>query len=383
MVIHVYVATVEQFCTLPGVDESLAVQLIKLRNRHGSLNMLLMSQVLGFWTENLMGHVDFNSEEELSTVRRTPLERLGLSEDMSMKSVATSQRSSNKTGGIPVSFMAQLDEMDCRYKAMEEQINLKISRVSARLHAVPEVKPKLHVEQSSSDQTINQNVSNHKDLVFTSLTGHCQDPIVQLKFNDEANYKKMEWHAHRKMLSPIRPSQNVIDYHENTYQQRDHMEMKPSIFNQGQRGMDYHDRVNNLPHQQEQQKRVHAMHQEERGMYMYYPDETRYQQHQEIVPGEPTYQSTQRQERRRLGAAYTVDTDHARDHSRSRAYDYSPKRGMPRHQPNNLRYDGCTNWLSFKQKFESYCAVNRWSDSECRDYLNWCLEGKALWTTSP
>ncbi|KAH3705629.1 hypothetical protein DPMN_080706 [Dreissena polymorpha] len=106
--------------------------------------------------------------------------------------------------------------------------------------------------------------------------------------------------------------------------------------------------------------------------------ETRYQQHQEIVPGEPTYQSTQRQERIRLGATYTVDTDRARDQSRSRPYDYSPKRGMPRHQPKNLGYDGSTNWLSFKQKFESYRAVNRWSDSECRDYLNWCLEGKAL-----
>ncbi|KAH3861827.1 hypothetical protein DPMN_024778 [Dreissena polymorpha] len=33
---------------------------------------------------------------------------------------------------------------------------------------------------------------------------------------------------------------------------------------------------------------------------------------------------------------------------------------------------------TFKQKFESYRVVNRWSDSECRDYLNWCLEGKAL-----
>ncbi|KAH3850494.1 hypothetical protein DPMN_092906 [Dreissena polymorpha] len=367
MVIHVNVATVEQFCTLPGVDESLAVKLIKLRNRHGGLNMLLMSQV--------MGPVDFASEEELSTVRRTPLERLGLSEDMGMKSVATSQRSSNKTGGDPVSFMAQLDEMDRRYKAMEEQINLEISRLSERLLAFPEVKPKLHVEQSSSEKTINPNVSHHKGLVSTPLTGHCKDPIVQLMFNDEANYKKMALHTHRKMPTPIRPSQKVIDYHENTYQQRDHMEMKPSIFNQGQRGMDYHESVNNLSHQHEQQTRVLARHQEERGMYNYYPDETRYQQHQEIVPGEPTYQSTQRQGRRRLGAAYNGDTDRARDHSRSRAYDYSPKRGMPRHQPKNLRYDGSTNWLCFKQKCESYRAVNRWYDSECRDYLNWCLEG--------
>ncbi|KAH3834925.1 hypothetical protein DPMN_108258 [Dreissena polymorpha] len=201
-----------------------------------------------------MGHVDFASEEELSTVRKTPLERLGLSEDMGMKSVATSQRSSNKTGGDLVSFMAQLDEMDRRYKAMEEQINLEIKRLSERLHAVPEVKPKLHVEQSSSDKTIHPNVSKHKLLVSTPLTGHCKDPIVQFKFYDEAKYKKLELHTHRKMPSPIRQRQTVNDYHENTYQQRDHMEMKPSIFNQGQRGMDYHESVNNLPHQHEQQK---------------------------------------------------------------------------------------------------------------------------------
>ncbi|KAH3773691.1 hypothetical protein DPMN_175059 [Dreissena polymorpha] len=246
MVIHVNVATVDQCCTLPGVDESAAVKLIKLRNRHGGLNMMLMSQVLGNLTENLMGHIDFASEEEPSNVRRTPLERLGLSEDMGMKSVATSQRSSNQTGGDPVSFMAQLDEMDLRYKALEEQVNLEISRLSQRLHAVPEVKPKLHIKQTSSEKTINPNASNHEGLVSTPGTGHCKSPILQLKFNDEADYKKKELHKHIKMPSSIRPSQKVIVYPENTYQQRDHMEMKPSFFNQGQRGMDYHESDNNL-----------------------------------------------------------------------------------------------------------------------------------------
>ncbi|KAH3821828.1 hypothetical protein DPMN_123596 [Dreissena polymorpha] len=114
---------------------------------------------------------------------------------------------------------------------------------------------------------------------------------------------------------------------------------------------------------------------------MNYPDETRYHRHQEPVPGEPTYQSSKRQKCNRYITTYTEDTDHARNRSRSRGeivYDCSPKRGMPRHQPKNLRYDGSTNWLSFIQKFESYHAVNRSSDSECRDYLIWCLEGKAL-----
>jgi len=46
--------------------------------------------------------------------------------------------------------------------------------------------------------------------------------------------------------------------------------------------------------------------------------------------------------------------------------------------PKNLRCDGRTSWLSFKQKFDSYRKVYKWSDHECRDYLNWCLEGKAL-----
>ncbi|KAH3803107.1 hypothetical protein DPMN_156807 [Dreissena polymorpha] len=187
MAIHVNIAIVEQFCTLPGVDESAAV---KLRNRHGGFNMMLISQVLGNLTENLTGHVDFASKEQLSNVRRTPLERLELSEDMGVKSVATSQRSSNHTGGDRVSIM------DSRYKAMEEQINLEISRLSERLHAVPEVKPKLHVEQSSSEKTINPNVSNHEGLLSTPLTGHCKAPILKLKFYDEANYKKMELHKH-------------------------------------------------------------------------------------------------------------------------------------------------------------------------------------------
>ncbi|KAH3716154.1 hypothetical protein DPMN_058873 [Dreissena polymorpha] len=57
---------------------------------------------------------------------------------------------------------------------------------------------------------------------------------------------------------------------------------------------------------------------------------------------------------------------------------HSRVHGDPRRQPKNLRYDGRTSWLSFKQKFNSYRKVYKWSDHECRDYLNWCLEGKAL-----
>ncbi|KAL8622171.1 hypothetical protein ACOMHN_052973 [Nucella lapillus] len=53
-------------------------------------------------------------------------------------------------------------------------------------------------------------------------------------------------------------------------------------------------------------------------------------------------------------------------------------RGNPRKLPKNLCYDGKTNWLSFKQKFESYKSVLCWSDQESRDYLGWCLEDKAL-----
>lgn len=44
----------------------------------------------------------------------------------------------------------------------------------------------------------------------------------------------------------------------------------------------------------------------------------------------------------------------------------------------NLRYDGKSSWLSFKQRFESYRSVMNYGEQECRDYLNWSLEGKAL-----
>jgi len=46
--------------------------------------------------------------------------------------------------------------------------------------------------------------------------------------------------------------------------------------------------------------------------------------------------------------------------------------------PKNLQYDGKTSWFSFKQRFESYIAVLKWEESECKDYLFWSLEGKAL-----
>ncbi|KAH3818591.1 hypothetical protein DPMN_120313 [Dreissena polymorpha] len=73
-----------------------------------------------------------------------------------------------------------------------------------------------------------------------------------------------------------------------------------------------------------------------------------------------------------------VDAGHRRK-DRSPSNERSPvRRGNPKDLPKNLKYDGSTRWLSFRQKFESYRTVNKWSASESLDYLNWCLEGKAL-----
>ena len=54
------------------------------------------------------------------------------------------------------------------------------------------------------------------------------------------------------------------------------------------------------------------------------------------------------------------------------------RHGNPRKHPKALRFDGKTNWLSFKKKFDSYRKVMRWSEEESKDYLMWSLEGKAL-----
>ncbi|KAH3772654.1 hypothetical protein DPMN_173996 [Dreissena polymorpha] len=44
----------------------------------------------------------------------------------------------------------------------------------------------------------------------------------------------------------------------------------------------------------------------------------------------------------------------------------------------NLLFDGCSNRLLFKRKFERYARVQDWSDAECADCLGWCLTGKAV-----
>ena len=57
---------------------------------------------------------------------------------------------------------------------------------------------------------------------------------------------------------------------------------------------------------------------------------------------------------------------------------HSYQHGNPRKHPKALRFDGKTNWLSFKKKFNSYRKVMKWSETESKDYLMWSLEGKAL-----
>ncbi|KAH3734820.1 hypothetical protein DPMN_041269 [Dreissena polymorpha] len=46
--------------------------------------------------------------------------------------------------------------------------------------------------------------------------------------------------------------------------------------------------------------------------------------------------------------------------------------------PKSLLFDGCSNWLLFKRKFEHYARMQDWSYEECGDCLGWCLTGKAM-----
>ena len=45
--------------------------------------------------------------------------------------------------------------------------------------------------------------------------------------------------------------------------------------------------------------------------------------------------------------------------------------------PENLVFDGKTNWNLFKQKFESYATAAGWNDEKKTDMLIWGLKGKA------
>ena len=45
--------------------------------------------------------------------------------------------------------------------------------------------------------------------------------------------------------------------------------------------------------------------------------------------------------------------------------------------PKGLKYDGNNNWLGFKHKFMRYYQVKHWTPGIAKDYLCWCLKGKA------
>lgn len=45
--------------------------------------------------------------------------------------------------------------------------------------------------------------------------------------------------------------------------------------------------------------------------------------------------------------------------------------------PKSLRYDGSDSWKAFLQKFMRLAEVKNWRPQESRDYLGWCLEGRA------
>ena len=45
--------------------------------------------------------------------------------------------------------------------------------------------------------------------------------------------------------------------------------------------------------------------------------------------------------------------------------------------PKTLKFNGKDDWDAFKLKFTSYALAKQWTPAQCREYLCWCLEGKA------
>lgn len=45
--------------------------------------------------------------------------------------------------------------------------------------------------------------------------------------------------------------------------------------------------------------------------------------------------------------------------------------------PKSLRYDGSDSWKAFQQKLMRFAEVKNWRPQESKDYLGWCLEGRA------
>ena len=78
--------------------------------------------------------------------------------------------------------------------------------------------------------------------------------------------------------------------------------------------------------------------------------------------------SKARRSKKRHSSSSDTDTSVHRHH----------RHGNPRKHPKGLRFDGKSNWRSFKKKFDSYRKVMNWSDTQCKDYLIWSLEDKAL-----
>ncbi|MEW8548560.1 MAG: hypothetical protein AB2693_34090 [Candidatus Thiodiazotropha sp.] len=56
---------------------------------------------------------------------------------------------------------------------------------------------------------------------------------------------------------------------------------------------------------------------------------------------------------------------------------YSNDFRRPFNIPKSLLYDGTSNWQAFKAKFARYAEAQGWTAKTCKDYLCWCLEGKA------
>lgn len=45
--------------------------------------------------------------------------------------------------------------------------------------------------------------------------------------------------------------------------------------------------------------------------------------------------------------------------------------------PKTLKFDGLDSWKAFQQKFTRFSEIRNWRPQESRDYLGWCLEGRA------
>ena len=336
-VLNINRATYAQLINLPGIGPKTAQAILEYRDLHGDITPEILSSIPYIrFSNNLISLLDFSIEDTHMSDERDPQLEAFNTQQQQIDSLTETIDRASLSGPPPMRNNPYTRDRPQGFKARETQETRPTFSP-----ALPTGRPEqsMFTKFSNSRQETSRPASMERGSVYD---------IDQIYPEDEQDFR-----GHRPSLTrhpKLDPQDDFEAY----------SRVAPSI---RQSQLDPHDEIDNYGRTSREGSRSRVA--------------RNYRAHAPTLRGVKNEPGGFHQSSGRNAPRWEPARESTAPQSGQYFLGHQPTRKKIDNLPKSLSYDGRGNWQAFYTKFTKYAEAQRWSARECRDYLCWCLEGKA------